>query len=478
MNRNHNQTRGWLSVLILMLVSACSLPFISGKEALKENQPTQGQEADTGSVANEQQAATGGLAERVLPEPQAGLAQLPAYLAGFRQDAAGTLDGQPYERHTYLLISHNTGTGDYDFMNLTSGTGLPAYQTRVLAFDDAFYRWTQPDQSCQGSDEAPADGEVLEPASFLLPVMRAALLGNETVNGIDCIHYQFDEKDLNDLQAGTQVTGDVWIAKQGGYVVKYSLIVTPPADATPEGLVVTQTWSYDLSILDAGSAILLPPNCEPVPMDLPLPGGVQGVRRAGGQASFESTLSARQVIDFYLGALPGLGWVAPDTIPEGEISLPFMATFTQADQTLDLVLDSSEANLTRADVYIRPVSGPSAAGSQPTATTLPQGSSGTPTPVPTIDPAASGLPADIPLYPGATDLFSMDTVTMFTSTDSLDTVRKFYEEKLPGNGWVLAMNQSAQGTFMQQWSKSGTEIFLTFSEDAGRVNVVITRITE
>ncbi|MEM5775963.1 MAG: hypothetical protein AAGU05_13255, partial [Anaerolineaceae bacterium] len=77
-----------------------------------------------------------------------------------------------------------------------------------------------------------------------------------------------------------------------------------------------------------------------------------------------------------------------------------------------------------------------------------------------------------------TDLFSMDTVTMFTSTDSLDTVRKFYEEKLPGNGWVLAMNQSAQGTFMQQWSKSGTEIFLTFSEDAGRVNVVITRITE
>ena len=116
-------------------------------------------------------------------------------------------------------------------------------------------------------------------------------------------------------------------------------------------------------------------------------------------------------------------------------------------------------------------------GTQPTATTVPSGS-GVPTPVATIDPSASGLPDDIPLYPGATDLFSMDTVTMFSSTDDIGVIQEYYKQAMPDNGWSLSLEQNAEGTQLQQWSKNGVEIFITMTADSGRVTVVITRITE
>ncbi len=472
------QTRLWASITIMMLVSACSLPFFSGEKSPGEAKPTDEQQTDTENIANPQETTENEQVEGILPDPLIGLTELPAYLAGFRQDMVGTLKGEPYERHTYLLISRDTSSDNYDFMNLSSGTGLMDYQSRVLSLDQAFYRWTQPDPSCQGSDQAPAEGEVLEPASLLLPVMQADRLGRETVNEINCTHYQFTEDDLNGVENGTLVAGDVWIANQGGYVVKYSLVVTPPANSDADDLSVTQTWSYDLSIPETSSAIVLPPNCQEVPLDLPLPTDAQDIRRTGGHVSFDTGSTARQVVDYYAAALPDVGWVAPDTLPDGEIELPYMASFTQAEQTLDLVLDEAESNGIRVDIFIR-IQQMSILpeGTQATATTVSSGS-GVPTPVATIDPSASGLPDDIPLYPGATDLFSMDTVTMFSSTDDIGLIQEYYKQAMADNGWSLSLEQNAEGTQLQQWSKNGVEIFITMSADGGRVTVVITRITE
>ncbi len=478
MNSKSVQIRLLASIIILLLVSACSLPFISGEKSAGEAKPTDEQQTDAGNIANQQETDENEQVEGILPDPQVGLTELPAYLAGFRQDMVGTLKGEPYERHTYLLLSRDTSSDDYDFMNLSSGTGLIDYQSRVLSLDHTFYRWTQPDPSCQGSDQAPAEGEVLEPASLLLPVMQADKLGSETVNEIDSTHYQFTEDDLNGVENGTVVAGDVWIANQDGYVVKYSLVVTPPTNSATDDLSVTQTWSYDLSIPEAGSGIILPPNCQAVPLDLPLPTDTQDVRRTGGNVSFVTGSTARQVVDYYAAALPDTGWAAPDTLPDGEIELPYMATFTQAEQTLDLVLDEAESNGIRVDIFIRtPQMSILSEGTQPTATTVPSGS-GVPTPVATIDPSASGLPDDIPLYPGATDLFSMDTVTMFSSTDDIGVIQEYYKQAMPDNGWSLSLEQNAEGTQLQQWSKNGVEIFITMTADSGRVTVVITRITE
>jgi hypothetical protein len=53
---------------------------------------------------------------------------------------------------------------------------------------------------------------------------------DEKSNGIDSRHYQFDEQVLGKLfgqeLGDVSASGDVWIAKDGGYVTKYLLTIT------------------------------------------------------------------------------------------------------------------------------------------------------------------------------------------------------------------------------------------------------------
>ncbi len=87
----------------------------------------------------------------------------------------------------------------------------------------------------------------------------------------------------------------------------------------------------------------------------------------------------------------------------------------------------------------------------------------TPTSAPT-QPANSGLPSDIPIYPGA-QLVGKPAANQATFQAPADqkTVKSFYQQQMPQQGWKTGVIQD-----------NGTDgIFLTFTKDTRTAHVNI-----
>jgi hypothetical protein len=59
----------------------------------------------------------------------------------------------------------------------------------------------------------------------LLPYVPQArrVMPDETINGIPCKHYVYDVSDLETEAGMTSAQGDIWVAKDGGYVVRLTM---------------------------------------------------------------------------------------------------------------------------------------------------------------------------------------------------------------------------------------------------------------
>jgi hypothetical protein len=59
----------------------------------------------------------------------------------------------------------------------------------------------------------------------LLPFVQQAgrVMPDETVNGIACKHYAYDLNNLQTQSGMTSAQGDIWVAKDGGYVVRLTM---------------------------------------------------------------------------------------------------------------------------------------------------------------------------------------------------------------------------------------------------------------
>jgi hypothetical protein len=87
-----------------------------------------------------------------------------------------------------------------------------------------------------------------------------------------------------------------------------------------------------------------------------------------------------------------------------------------------------------------------------------------PTPAPT-QPASSGLPSDIPIYPGAQLVGNPSTnQATFQAPADQETISKFYQQQMPQQGWKTGQIQD----------NGADGIFLTFTKDARTLHVTIT----
>ena len=68
------------------------------------------------------------------------------------------------------------------------------------------------------------DFGALDATEFLEDIGEATLVGEETINGIDTLHYTFDESVIEDETTQFNwAEGDVYIAKEGNYVVRFRM---------------------------------------------------------------------------------------------------------------------------------------------------------------------------------------------------------------------------------------------------------------
>jgi hypothetical protein len=405
----------------------------------------------------------------LLLKPAIGLDQLPGYKVTLKQDLAGTLDGQPYERHNVYELSKQPGSGAFDYSNTVSGTDTRSFSLRFISLDGAFYQWEQSQSDCQGSNTSPTDNPVTEPASLLIPVNNGDFVGKEKVNGIDSSHYTFDRGSLPLGKGSENVTGELWIADDGGYVIKYLLNVALPEKITGKDLEIAQTWVYQLELLDQTDAVSLPAGCRPVPVEITPLEGSTNITYASGSLSFGTSSGAGEVVDFYNNQLSTLGWQPPENKPGTKITAPFLMDFRKGNQVLTLLLSKTEDNPLNVELQVSSIPEVNAK-SEPGLDSTPTGEPG---PEPTIDPAESGLPEDIPLYPGSTGLMKTSEVVMFITPDQIDLVTSYYRQQLISNEWTLTNDISVANTVTQMWSKNNTEMTISFVLEDGKTRIVI-----
>jgi hypothetical protein len=402
----------------------------------------------------------------LLADPLIGLADLKSYHASFHQDITGTVDGKPFERHTHIELTR--ASGQSDFLHEFQGTDEPSFYFRAIGTGQAAYRLYSPDETCQGSVGEVYPEEKLEPAELLVPVVKTSKVGAETINQIPAIHYRFDQNGLPLTDPKPSVTGEIWLAEQGGYLVKYLLNAAMPANPTGKGEEAAQTWSYELSQVNSADAVSLPRGCMPVPVDIPVMADAKNISRISGRMEYETASSAAQVVDFYYQKLPSLGWTAKGEQPVGELKLPAGLAFSKGDLLLSVNIDTADAGgLDVAVVIYNPKEQAAAATVSPALTA-------TPGVQPTVNMSESGLPEDVPLYPGATGLTKLtDQAIEFETSDTPDQVDQFYQQQMPAQKWTLMSNTKQGTTIIQLWRKDNRVVSVTIMPQGQKTLVMI-----
>jgi hypothetical protein len=86
----------------------------------------------------------------------------------------------------------------------------------------------------------------------------------------------------------------------------------------------------------------------------------------------------------------------------------------------------------------------------------------------------SGLPEDVPLYPGAGEVFSMQGMTSFSSSDSASALADFYRDGLATGGWTMQSDESLETMVQQAWKKGNRTLNLVIADQNGGSSVMIT----
>jgi hypothetical protein len=274
------------------------------------------------------------------PAPAAVLSDLPAYKATLTMSFVGTEAGQPSEwSKTYVMISLHEPLAR-ELIMMSAGLAAESEPLYLAERDGASFE-KRGEQACTAGviEAGQSLGELMEPAGFLTGVLGADPAGSETVNGVAANHYTFDERALG--AAGVaQTTGELWVAADGGYLVKYVAVTHGGADYFGEGIEGTLNWDYALAEANQPLAIELPPDCPAGLLDAPALPDAAGLLNAPGLLSYTTASSPAEAMAFYQAALPELGWQPSDDAVVVEDMA--MQDFTRQGQQLALTIAVAE----------------------------------------------------------------------------------------------------------------------------------------
>jgi hypothetical protein len=452
-DRNFHKPLWSVLPLAVLITLACSIPSFISRQA-------------SGVTPSPESISTSGA---VLPDPSAGLVGLKGYHAVLNQTISGSLDGQSYQSQTLVEYSR-AASNDEDLVREITVTGSREYYMNSARIGGAYYTQAAKDVPCQGGVLDPQAESLIVPSSRLVAIISADKTGSETINGIPSDHYRFTQTGMPIIEKEMSISGEVWIANPGGYVVKYLLTSPIPTNPSGNGMKVGWNWDYELTQVNAVDQISLPPGCAPVPLEIPPMDDAENILRIPGLLVYNTPSDSAKVIDFYNKQLQAAGWKKDKGgMPNDNDDLSLLY-YERESQILEIVLDKSNGTLeVSASMADR--------GESATETLVSTTQAGGPTiisPVATVDPSHSGLPDDIPLYTGATNLVNAGPMIKFDVTDSLELVAKFYNLKMPANGWkLMTENSSSPGLSVQVWTKDNRITSITINTQSGTTAVMV-----
>jgi hypothetical protein len=273
-----------------------------------------------------------------------GLLTLSSYQATLSLSFVGTEAGQPSQwSQSYIML--NTVAQGARHLTITQ-SGQVDNPSLILMAEVAGTTYEQNNEgNCIATVTEPENslGEQMEPVSFLSGIVGAEEVGSETLNGAAANHYRFDEQAVGQLGVA-EATGELWVAAEGGYILKYVLTLTGGADYFGPGVEGTATWNYELTNINQPLTIELPANCPAGLINVPLLPDAFDVTQLPGLLSYTTFTSVADAAAFYQAQLPALGWqqMADSFLDETVAVLDF----TQADQLLTLILSVDDGQTT------------------------------------------------------------------------------------------------------------------------------------
>jgi hypothetical protein len=357
-----------LAVLVLALAAlACGIGGGGGQtseEATAEPAPSGG---ETGEVSTSEEEAPPAPAsteqDLTLSTLTEGLAALKSYKSTFTVQFVGKDEqGQPVDGS---LVTQEEFTQEPRAQRVAiTSSGFSQGQVEqsgtfeMITIGDTSYMVTQDEdgeRSCvaMSSDEDTQPEQGLFSPDVMGGVSGAKYVGEETVNGLRAKHYTWKEGSLGALGFAS-AEGEVWVAVDGEYVVKYT------AEATGKGMLFgtteeegTVTIEYNLTEVNGSFQIEPPADCEAPATDIPIMPDAQEKSAFGEMVTYTSASAFADVVAFYKTEMPNSGW-QPSGEPaemEGFATLEFtkdgrtaqvMVSYDEEEQVTDVIITTDE----------------------------------------------------------------------------------------------------------------------------------------
>jgi len=179
----------------------------------------------------------------------------------------------------------------------------------------------------------------------------AKYLGKETVNGITCRHYEFDEESAIFAEAGMvgdveEAHAEVWIANEKSlpsFIVRYEIEAN--GKATEESPI--EKFFMTMNVTDVNTDIKIEPPTgaetsgedggtggDGSTGDVPVMENAQNKAVIGNIIFYEAATDFQSVVDFYAIEMESKGWTKSETIMSMENML--MESWTKGDRSVQL----------------------------------------------------------------------------------------------------------------------------------------------
>ncbi len=333
----HFLSKRWAILLLMLMPLLVSLACLTLTNVPTEVAPTP--DSQTPESETIQADVVFGSGPFNFPDTKAGLSDLTSYKASLILSFDGTRAGQTEQwSKTYVMLTtqepvtrqltlEKTGAfSDLDTLFLAEANGT-AYERRG-------------ENACHANviEEGNSLSDRLEPAGFLNSVIGAEEAGSETVNEVAANHYTFDERAFGQLGLAKS-TGEMWVASEGGYIVKYFVTTSGNADYFGEGIEGTLTWDYELTDVNASLTFALPTDCPAGMLDAPLLPDASNILNMPSVLSYDTSTSLAEAAAFYRAQIPNLGWTLVGEPANSETTV--LMEFTQGNQTLKVIITTN-----------------------------------------------------------------------------------------------------------------------------------------
>ena len=183
--------------------------------------------------------------------------------------------------------------------------------------------------------------------SMLGSLSGAKYVGRESVNGIATKHYKYDEKAAS-LAGFGKMSGESWVATDGGYVVKDTVNWEGGAGLFGAGTAPGESgkgnWTWELTDANGSFTITPPEGCENASKGLPILPDATDKTTMGDLTIYKTASKAADVVAFYQKEMVAAGWkqTGEPTNMEGFATVEFAKDAQKASITITTEGDGSQ----------------------------------------------------------------------------------------------------------------------------------------